>query len=1586
MISGSAETVEAARDMFAQDTWDVLLADCTTPEWQAHGVASFFRKRGLFTFLPLIAITRTRSQAAAAAAERVDAFAYTSADDGHHVLFIVARLLSAARQQAEFARLNQMLHVLTRQSDQGILVVGRDGRIHFVNEALPRMFGYTLDELTSMDAARLLSLIHTQDVEMVVTHCLSLAEGREGPQHLEIRANHRDGSPRWLGILVTEVEWDGERVFQATTVDITERVTAQQALRTNDQVLRLALEAANAGVWEWSMKDDHAYWSAENYRVLGYEPGSVASEYANWLRAVHPDDRAAADAEVQRCIRERCALNKEFRVVWPDGSVHWLQNIGRLQFDRAGATTGMIGIQIDVTARKQAEVEKREADETLRALLSSFPAEITVHDLNGRISSHVVQPEFGSAPDRFGGRQLAKMLTAAEMDRLGEYVRQVAATGKPFSAEDAVNGQGETFYLQHELYPIQDAVGQVIGVGRITRDVTDSHNIEEVLERNLRELAAMYAITSALNESLQPEVWCHTLFDILAKFLHTDAAWIVLENGRDDDLSLAIGSKGSGESVIGAGLAAHLAGCEVCGPPKEPVGVSHVFEPCARVRGEHLEPFGIVSAAAVHLCSREGYLGQLSLGWAQPYTLSHAEHTTLDAIAQQVALAVHNARLYRRARQTSHLHILNALNEAIMTTLDPTARVEIILDHAALALDASVAAITFTEPMSGIFPTRVCQREKGWIESPYVEGVLQEGADFLAALSARHEAAVASMDEMPSLAAHPQADIFRDSPTLLAPVVSEGELLAVLMLARSPGSPPFADESHDLAIAIADVTASAIRNAHLFVTEQSQRQSAEALLSVSSLLTSTLDSNSLLQGILDSVSRVLPYDVCSIMRFEGDTARVIGIQVGPQHSIEGVSALAGLSLDGAYALRLPIPSVPGLAELVQARSPVILPDMNRTPDQLTYPWMMWVRSAASIPILVGGQLIGCLSLVSSTPRTYSRQQVTTMTTFAAQVGAALYNAQLFEESETRARRLAVMASVTAAAITSLDLEAVLNRVLETTCHAFGADLATLIIQDGRPQALTITFERAAGEASSQEAPSQPAGLLGYALEQNRALRIDDLSLDPRFDPAVDVNGMPGMAALICAPLSFHDTFSGVFALVRGAERPFSEGELHLLQSLAPMVALATANARLYRASRSQAEEMALVNEFGLHFARSLDSRALTRDMRATLKAYLQADILVLFDHDAARDLLIAWTDPDDPDPDYDRLQVPVGASISGWALRNRQAVLVDDVQSDPRTAKSLGVGRADAQHSLMAVPFFDTSGSSGVVVATAERIGAFSARELSLFQSLVSFLAVMLENARLYEQTKRLFGEREQAQTLLVQNEKMAALGRLTASVAHEINNPIQAILGFISLAQEELEGNGDVETLARYLGIVEDEIDRIAVTVERMREFYRPDRSLVNKTDIHILLRFVLELTAKKLQESNVRVERSWTADLPGIPANPDQLKQVFLNLVLNAIDAMPEGGVLRISTSLAPLARQADGAEPDAAPGLRIEFRDTGAGIPDDVLPQIFEPFFTTKHHGSGLGLSISYGIVVAHRGYITATSKIGEGTSFVVHFPVG
>jgi PAS domain S-box-containing protein len=231
--------------------------------------------------------------------------------------------------------------------------------------------------------------------------------------------------------------------------------------------------------------------------------------------------------------------------------------------------------------------------------------------------------------------------------------------------------------------------------------------------------------------------------------------------------------------------------------------------------------------------------------------------------------------------------------------------------------------------------------------------------------------------------------------------------------------------------------------------------------------------------------------------------------------------------------------------------------------------------------------------------------------------------------------------------------------------------------------------------------------------------------------------------------------------------------------------------------------------------------------------------------------------------------------------------------------------------------------------------------------------------------------EQKQTQAALWQAERLTIAGKLAASLAHEINNPLQSVIGFLGLAEEALADGGDV---GRYVQIARQELHRVARVVGRLRNLHRPSRMEERRpTDVKAVLEEVMSLSHKRCADHGV--ECVWDIDPTLAPLSlvPDRIQQVFLNLVLNAIDAMPEGGNLQVTTSRTN--------EPS---GVSIAFADNGVGITPEVLPHIFDPFYSTKPDGLGLGLFISQEIIQQHGGHINVQSRVGEGTTFTIWLP--
>jgi signal transduction histidine kinase len=256
--------------------------------------------------------------------------------------------------------------------------------------------------------------------------------------------------------------------------------------------------------------------------------------------------------------------------------------------------------------------------------------------------------------------------------------------------------------------------------------------------------------------------------------------------------------------------------------------------------------------------------------------------------------------------------------------------------------------------------------------------------------------------------------------------------------------------------------------------------------------------------------------------------------------------------------------------------------------------------------------------------------------------------------------------------------------------------------------------------------------------------------------------------------------------------------------------------------------------------------------------------------------------------------------------------------------------------------------------------------------AVIAIVSVMQDIGRLREL------ERRRVEQVLFDSEKLAATGRLAASIAHEINNPLEAVQNALYLLQKEF---GDDATKRPYLDIAARETQRMSRILRQMLGFYRQQEAM-GDTDLNALVEEAGGLVAKRLRERGVQIATQLDPGLPRIRASADQLKQVLLNLVLNAADSMPKGGTVTVAT-MADAGAETELIGRDA---VQIQVRDTGEGIPDELLAQIFEPFFSTKRgKGTGLGLWVSQSIVQNHGGTMRVRSRVGRGTTFMITLPV-
>ena len=260
--------------------------------------------------------------------------------------------------------------------------------------------------------------------------------------------------------------------------------------------------------------------------------------------------------------------------------------------------------------------------------------------------------------------------------------------------------------------------------------------------------------------------------------------------------------------------------------------------------------------------------------------------------------------------------------------------------------------------------------------------------------------------------------------------------------------------------------------------------------------------------------------------------------------------------------------------------------------------------------------------------------------------------------------------------------------------------------------------------------------------------------------------------------------------------------------------------------------------------------------------------------------------------------------------------------------------------------------------------------DLDLLNTLTNQMAIAIENANLYENLKK-------SQNILRRSDRLASLGTLIASLAHEIRNPLVSIKTFTQLLPERID---DSEFRDYFLKVASGEIDRLTSLINELLGFAKPSEPNLKEEDVTTIIDRMEVLISTEARKKDIKITKNYAPHLPRVFIDGEQIKQVLLNILLNAIQAIEGHGEIWIETRIVRATRDDKREE-----FLQIEIRDTGIGIPPENLDHVFDPFFSTRPEGSGLGLAISHQIVHEHGGFIDLESEVGKGTSFRIHFPL-
>jgi signal transduction histidine kinase/HAMP domain-containing protein len=402
------------------------------------------------------------------------------------------------------------------------------------------------------------------------------------------------------------------------------------------------------------------------------------------------------------------------------------------------------------------------------------------------------------------------------------------------------------------------------------------------------------------------------------------------------------------------------------------------------------------------------------------------------------------------------------------------------------------------------------------------------------------------------------------------------------------------------------------------------------------------------------------------------------------------------------------------------------------------------------------------------------------------------------------------------------------------------------------------------------------------------------------------------------------------------------------------------------------KDLFLLHTAGLDLMESLDLRTLLGKIAARAEDLVRADTIAVTTVNPAAGMLTTLGIFGSKAHQLEGMELPLEAGgIYNWLACYGAPLLIADAQADFRLENSLM--KSFGITSLMTIPLWSANSMTGLLTAVNKKGGArFDKQDLRLFTVFSNMAGAALQNASLYTDLRENMNELRNAQEQLVHSTKMAAIGELAANVAHEVNNPLTSVLGYTTHLLKTLQLP---ESEKRILSMMEQETLRVRRIIRNLLDFSRQKASRMQPADLLVPLRETTAFVRGAAEASSVTIREEFNSVPVIVNMDPNEMKQVFINIINNAMHAMPKGGHL--------LTRVRHINEHEVA----IDFADTGVGISKENLNKIFQPFFSTKEtgDGTGLGLSISYRIVQNHGGRIEVESTPGQGTVFTVVLPL-
>ena len=1106
-------------------------------------------------------------------------------------------------------------------------------------------------------------------------------------------------------------------------VDITESKKAEESVRFSEAMYRGLFNTVLDGIFRTAPDGRMLSANPALIRMLGYPSEEQVLALNMRDLYLHPDIREHNLAQLNEAGEVR---DRELELKRADGTVVVALENSRVIRDANNELLFYEGTLTDITERKRAEEALRASEAELQALLDAIPDVILVLDKYGRyLKIAPTNPNLLYMPaDDLLGRRLHEVFSRQKADEFVKYIQQTLQTHKPVRFEYAMLIHDRIVWFSGATAPLtEDAVVWV------ARDITSQKEAEQQMRRRLDELEALYESGLALSQILYPKKIGEKIIQILSDRLNWHHAAVRIRRGDSDEVELLAFSQNDHEhekmerdyaiadqavSNVNEGISGWV------------IKNGRIVNSADLEKDPRYHPTftGMRSGLYVPIWVGGRTLGCISVESSQREGFQEEDERFLTTLASQAASALENARLFESERQRRlDAETLRKAAAVLTSSLNR----EQILDSLLYGLSQIIP-----------FSTAAVFIEEG---DQLIE--IAEGGDLASGKSVGRSLPIESSmqkyvreERGPVILADAQTDPrfhqWNESPVihgwLGVPLIARDEIIGYLAMASD--QPGVFNASHaEMVSAFASHAAAALDNARLFDAEQRRRLDAEILMQAAATVSSSLDLDKILEGVLEALAKVILYNSATIFIRETDGS---------------LKAMAGKGLvSPSKVIGQVFPAVDELSEAIfKTGCPIVLPDAHADPRFSNWGTDTPIRGWMGVPLTVRGEVIGYITFDSFVPNAYTEADSEMATAVASQAAAAIENSRLYSDALLAAERRSVLYEVSQElSRLGQDLEQLYVSIHRSASRLMPAEAFTIALLDEERGEIegAYLFDRK-GRSPSIHFPFG-RGLSSRVIDSGKPVLInDDFEIDV---DAVHFGSEEAARSILAVPMRVGGKVIGAISAQSYEPNIYNDEDRLLLEMLASQAAIAIENARLYNQVDQRIKQLESLNRAGQVLTGTLELRPLLENiLQAASQAIPGAEKGTILLREIGQDHLHVRAQIGYEDSRLTELPFDDTKGYSGRAYHENRPLLIRDSITEYKIPFDQQLQEVNAVQSAIVAPLVVRNETIGVIALdNVSRKNAFTEQDLNLLTIFASSAAQVIENSRLFEETRRRLNE-----------------------------------------------------------------------------------------------------------------------------------------------------------------------------------------------------------------------------------------------------